>query len=53
MRRIVFEHVLHVVDGDERVVDGDDLHVGVVARRAHHQAADAAKACERGEGIKT
>ena len=42
---IVLEHVLHVVEGDEGVVDGHNLNVGVGARSAHHKAANAAEAC--------
>merc|ERR1712216_800844 len=38
---VVLEHVLHVVGGDEGVVDGDDLHVGVGLRGPDHHAANA------------
>ena len=38
--------VLHVVERDERVVDGDNLNIRVGRRRAHDEATDAAKACD-------
>ena len=40
---VVVEHVLHVVNGDEGIVDCDDLDVWVVASCAHDQAANATK----------
>ena len=43
-------HVLHVVQGNERVVDGDNLDGRVGLRGAHDETADATKACARGEG---
>lgn len=36
----------HVVEVHERVVDGDDLDIGVVHGGAQHNAANAAKAVE-------
>ena len=41
MHGVVLEHVLHVVLADERVVDADDVHHGVVLGGAHDEAADA------------
>mmetsp|Transcript_1181 Transcript_1181/g.2551 ORF Transcript_1181/g.2551 Transcript_1181/m.2551 type:complete len:303 (+) Transcript_1181:346-1254(+) len=43
---VVLVHVLHVIHRDERIVDGDDVHVGLVRRRAHHQASDAPEAVD-------
>ncbi len=40
------EHVLHVLGVDEGVVDGDDVHHGVLERGAEHQAPDAAEAVD-------
>jgi hypothetical protein len=37
------EHVLHVVRGDEGVIDGHDLDVGVEASRPADQSADSSK----------
>jgi hypothetical protein len=37
------EHVLHVVNRDERIVDVDDSDLWVIAGSAHDQAANAAK----------
>ena len=43
MHRVVLEHVAHVIDGDEGVVDANNRNVGVRLRRAHDEAADSAK----------
>ena len=40
---IVLEHVLHVVGGDEGIVDGNDVDHGVVLSGAHDEAADTAE----------
>ena len=40
---IVLEHVLHVVGGDEGIVDGNDVHHGVVLSSAHDETADTAE----------
>ena len=37
------EHVLHVINGDERIVDVDNLDLLLELRGAHHQAADSSK----------
>jgi hypothetical protein len=42
----------HVVEVHERVVDGDDLDIGVVCGGAQHNAANAAKAKKRNERTK-
>mmetsp|Transcript_2577 Transcript_2577/g.4651 ORF Transcript_2577/g.4651 Transcript_2577/m.4651 type:complete len:498 (-) Transcript_2577:2604-4097(-) len=46
MDGVVLEHVLHVVGGDEGVVDGDDVDHGVVLSGAHNEAADAAESVD-------
>mmetsp|Transcript_8206 Transcript_8206/g.24575 ORF Transcript_8206/g.24575 Transcript_8206/m.24575 type:complete len:472 (-) Transcript_8206:150-1565(-) len=43
---VVLEHVLHVVDRDEGVVDCDDVHHRVILGCAHHEATNAAKAVD-------
>jgi len=40
------EHVLHVVSGDERIVDGHNLDVGVVSGGAKHEATDATESVD-------
>ena len=44
--RTYVEHVLHVVNGDEGIVDGDDLDVGHGAGRTEHEATDASEAVD-------
>ena len=34
---VILVHVLHVVDGDERIVDGNDVNLGVVLGGAHDE----------------
>ena len=40
------EHVLHVISGDERVVDANNLNEGVFCSGAHHQTANATEAVD-------
>mmetsp|Transcript_9739 Transcript_9739/g.15630 ORF Transcript_9739/g.15630 Transcript_9739/m.15630 type:complete len:300 (+) Transcript_9739:228-1127(+) len=43
---VVLVHVLHVIDRDEGIIDGDNVHIRLVGSRAHNQAPDAPKSVD-------
>ncbi|KAJ8548543.1 hypothetical protein ON010_g11132 [Phytophthora cinnamomi] len=46
VHRVVLEHVLHVLGGDEGVVHGHHVDLGVLGGGAQHEAADAAESID-------
>jgi len=44
--KTLYVFYLHVISRDKGVVNGNDLDLGVVAHRAHHQASNAAEAVD-------
>ena len=46
MDSVVFVHVFHVINRDERIIDSHNVDIGLVGGSAHHKTPDASEAVD-------